>query len=40
MDDILKDNSKYDLKTIKLKPDTYNKLVMAKKSEADQLHHF
>lgn len=39
----LKDNSRYDLKTIKLKPDTYNKLIRAKASlefEKSELHSF
>ncbi len=41
--DRLKDNSKYDLKTIKIKPDTYNKLIKAKarlEFERTELHSF
>ncbi len=43
MEDILKDNTKYDLKTIKLKPDTYNKLIRAKAKlefSKSELHSF
>ena len=39
----IKDNAKYDLKTIKLKPQTYSKLIRAKarlEFERSELHSF
>ena len=39
----MKDNSRYDLKTIKLKPETYRKMIKAKarlEFEKTQLHSF
>lgn len=43
MDDTINGNIKYDLKTIKLKPETYNKLIRAKarlELKKSELHSF